>query len=75
MFIVNKREFRSIRHPESDFYFSTDNITYVPRASLEIDRDCPGHLRDIIHHCVSQGWLKAVANVKDQEMVWEKLQK
>lgn len=53
----------------------TDGVKLVPRAEIEILEQCPWQVRDQINFAIAKGWLQVVANVRDEELVWEKLTK
>jgi hypothetical protein len=74
MFKTN-RSCISLRPGHKDFAFSPDGITVVSRASLEITQDCPYEYRLILAKCLEQGWLRAVANMRDTEYTMELLRK
>jgi hypothetical protein len=50
-----------------------DGVKIVPRAEVEILEQCPAHVRDTVAWAVAKGWVQPVANVRDEELVWEKL--
>lgn len=50
-----------------------DKFVVTPRASLEISGKCPNEHKWIIQQCIENGWLKAVANVRDHELMWDNL--
>lgn len=51
----------------------TDGVKIVPRAEIEILEQCPTHVRDTLSWAIAKGWIQPVANVRDDELVWEKL--
>jgi hypothetical protein len=63
---------RTIRQNDPDFQMQ-DGFVLVPRAHLHIMPDCPLEYRRMITIAVDQGWLKPVANVRDNELMWETL--
>lgn len=63
----------SLCRGEDDFMFSPDGITMVPRAHVVILESCPLEIRDQINYALAKGWLHPVANMRDKELVWEKL--
>lgn len=65
-------QLRTIRSTDKDFMLQ-DGLMVAPRAGFEIDINCPREYKLIIADCVERGWLRPVANVKDQEMFWEAL--
>lgn len=73
---VNPSEkYHQLRAGDDGFYFSPDNLTLVPRASLVLSKDCPDNYIRIINAAIAKGWLKPVAHCTDQELVWQKLKK
>jgi len=52
-----------------------DGMFVAPRAGFEINSACPYSYRQVINTCISNGWLKPVAIVKDSELFWEEFSK
>ncbi len=50
-----------------------DGVRLVPRAEVVILEQCPAQYRDMVNYCLAKGWIQPVANVRDDELVWEKL--
>ncbi len=50
-----------------------DGVKLIPRAEIEILEQCPWEVRDQINFAIAKGWLQVVANVRDDELVWDKL--
>ena len=50
-----------------------DGVKLVPRAEVEILGQCPSHVRDTVAWAIAKGWVQPVANVRDDELVWDKL--
>lgn len=73
--ISASRSFVTLRHKDPDFSFSPDGITVVPRAGFEISSGCPYNYREIIQECISHGWLRPVAHMRDVEYTMELLRK
>jgi len=73
--ITASRPHKTLRHNDADFTFSPDGIKIVPRASFEISSGCPYNYREIIQECISHGWLKPVAHMRDVEYTMELLRK
>lgn len=73
--ISASRSFVTLRHKDPDFSFSPDGITVVPRAGFEISSGCPYNYREIIQECISHGWLRPVAHMRDVEHTMELLRK
>lgn len=51
----------------------TDGIKIVPRAEVMVLEQCPANIRDMVNYAIAKGWIQPVANVRDEELVWEKL--
>ena len=66
---VHKSQVHSIRQGDPDFNINDGFITY-PRAMLHIPPECPGNIRDTINWAISKGYLKAVANITEREMLF-----
>jgi len=73
--ISTGRPHKTLRAKDADFSFSPDGLTLVPRASFEISKECPREYRLIIAKCISNGWLRPVAHMRDVEYTMELLQK
>ena len=50
-----------------------DGIKMVPRAEIVVLEQCPTNMRDMINYAIAKGYVQPVANVRDEELVWEKL--
>ena len=73
--ITGSRPHKTLRHTDTDFKFSPDGVTVVPRASFEVGNECPREYKLIIAECIGRGWLKPVAHMRDTEYTWELLRK
>ena len=71
-YTVSKSTTRRIYRGQSGFNMM-DGVMIVPRAEVEILEQCPAHVRDTVAWAIAKGWVQAVANVRDDELVWEKL--
>jgi hypothetical protein len=69
------RPHKTLTSKDADFKFSPNGITIVPRASFEVSKECPREYKLIIAECISNGWLKPVAHMRDTEYTMELLQK
>jgi len=72
-FATNDIKFREIKQGDPDFLMS-DGVKLVPRACIEVSDVCPPNIKLAIHRAISDGYLKCVANVKEKDYMWEKLQ-
>jgi len=70
--LSNQIKFKKIKQGDADFLMS-DGISLIPRANIEISDMCPSNLKMAIHRAMSDGYLKCVAHVKENEYMWEKL--
>ena len=52
-----------------------DGVKMVPRAEVVVLEQCPTNIRDMVNYAIAKGWIQPVANVRDDELVWEKLAK
>lgn len=71
--VAKSQGYKMIRPGDSLFTFSPNGVTLVPRASLEISSNCPSDYKHIIQQAHQNGWLKAVANMRDPEYTMELL--
>jgi hypothetical protein len=72
IFTTTGTTFKEIQQGDPDFTM-TDGIKLVPRAGLEISKNCPREYKLILVECINNGWLKPVSYIKESEYVWEKL--
>ena len=73
-FVTSDDKIREIHSDHPDFYIN-NGIKLAPRAYIEVSYKCPTNIRLAIDLAVANGYLKAVANVKEKEYIWEQLQK
>ena len=52
-----------------------DGVRLVPRAEVVVLDQCPANIRDMVNYAIAKVWIQPVANVRDEELVWEKLAK
>ena len=52
-----------------------DGVRLVPRAEIVVLEQCPTNLRDMLQYAIAKGYVQPVANVRDEELVWEKIAK
>ena len=65
---TTKRLFRG-----QDGFFMQDGIRLVPRAEIVVLKECPTNMVDMLNYVIAKGYLQPVANVRDEELVWDKL--
>ena len=58
-----------------DDFFMLDGVKLVPRAEIVVLKECPTNIVDMINYAIAKGYIQPVANVRDEELVWEKLAK
>jgi hypothetical protein len=75
MFKTSQKTYKKLYAGHNDFTFSPDGIVVVPRATIEILEQCPQAVRDQIGWAMAKGWLQPVANLPDDELMWENLKK
>ena len=73
--ISTGRPHKTLRAKDADFTLSPDGLTLIPRASFEINRECPREYKLIIAECINNGWIKPVAHMCDTEYTMELLKK
>lgn len=71
-FVTRESNIRTIRQDDPDFKI-VDGLTVYPRAMVHILPQCPWQVRDQINFALAKGYLKLVAHVPDNQLVWEKL--
>jgi hypothetical protein len=72
MFTNKKSPFKTLQHPDPDFYITTGMYS-TPRAGFQISKGCPEEYRNVIQTCIRNGWLMPVAHLKESEYIWEKI--
>ena len=65
--------YKKLQPGDAEFRFSPDGLMIVPRAGLEVSQSCPREYLLIIEECVTRGWLKPVAFMRDVEHTVEML--
>ena len=68
-------KFKTYLQNSNDFHFSPDGISLVPRASFQINSQCPDSYKRIIIECINNGWLTRVAHQPIHEHFIEELTK
>jgi hypothetical protein len=58
-----------------DDFFMLDGVKLVPRAEIVVLKECPTNMVDMINYAIAKGYIQPVANVRDEDLVWEKLAK
>ena len=56
-------------------FHMTDGVKLVPRAEIVVLKECPTNMIDMLNYAIAKGYIQPVANVRDDELVWEKLAK
>lgn len=56
-----------------DGFNMIDGVKIVPRAEIEILAQCPASIRDTVAFAIAKGYVQPVANLRDEELVWDKL--
>ncbi len=73
-YTTHESNIRNIRQDDPGFYIH-DGVVVAARAGIEISPDCPSHEAFVIRQAFAKGWIRLIANVKDNEMIWEILSK
>ncbi len=68
-FTVKESCVRTIKSGDPGFYIR-DGVVIAPRAGFEISRSCPAEYKSIIAQAINAGWIKPVANLTEQELMW-----
>ena len=61
--------FRTLRQGDKGFLIN-DGAVVTGRACMEISKKCPDQYKQMIRHCVSQGWLQPVATLTERELLF-----
>ena len=73
-YTVHESTTRRLYRGQDDF-FMLDGVKLVPRAEIVVLKECPTNMVDMINYAIAKGYVQPVANVRDEELVWEKLAK
>lgn len=68
-FTTSTSAIRVIRSDDPKFQLR-DGIYVGQRAGFEISQTCPKDYKDILVHCIDNGWIKPVASMYDYEMTF-----
>ena len=71
-YTVHKSTTRCIYRGQ-DGFFMQDGVKLVPRAEIMVLEQCPANIRDMLQYYIAKGYIQPVANVRDEELVWDKL--
>lgn len=69
-----KVKFVSLRKGDQNFHMS-NGISLTPRASIDISKNCPSHIAQQIVYYYERGYIQAVANMTEQELMMSSLSK
>ena len=65
----HRSQIRTLKQEDKEFYIQDKFIT-APRAGFEISLECPREYRQIIAECISNGWIKPIANISERELLF-----
>jgi len=60
-------------HKGDPKFILKSGLIYWPRASFQINANCPEEYRDVISRAISMGWLEPVAHVYGKELTMDAL--
>ena len=61
--------FKTVRQDDPGYTVS-DGLLVGNRAFLEIDAECPDHIRRMIQESLNQGWIRVSATFTEEEYAW-----
>lgn len=65
---------RNVQPGDTDWFIHcADGLMMYPRASWQINQECPDNVRKILIEAMHNNWINIVANVYERELTWEKL--
>jgi hypothetical protein len=73
-FKTHQSQIRTIKQNDPRFHI-VDTFVTAPRAGFEISQRCPSNYASLIAECISQGWIKPIAHMRDTEYTMELLKK
>ena len=71
-YTIHQSTTRRIYRGQSGFHI-IDGVKMVPRAEIVVLEQCPANMRDMLNYAIAKDFVQLVANVRDEELVWEKL--
>lgn len=71
---IHESTTRRLYRGEPGFHM-IDGVKMVPRAEIVVLKECPANIVDMINYAIAKGYVQPVANVRDDELVWEKIAK
>ena len=71
-YTIHQSTTRRLWRGEPGFHM-IDGVKMVPRAEVVVLEQCPANIRDMVNYAIAKGWIQPVANVRDDELVWDKL--
>jgi hypothetical protein len=71
-YTVHKSTTRRIYRGQGGFHM-IDGVKLVPRAEIVVIKECPTNMVDMLNYAIAKGYIQPVANVRDEELVWDKL--
>lgn len=71
-YVAERSNIRTLREDDPMFHI-VGNITLTPRAGFEISKGCPTEYFSIIRRAINNGWIKPVAYMRDDELMWDKI--
>lgn len=71
-YTVHKSTTRRIYRGQDGFHMQ-DGVKLVPRAEIVVLEQCPTNMVDMLNYAIAKGYIQPVANVRDEELVWDKL--
>jgi hypothetical protein len=71
-FTVHKRLVRTIQAGEPDFNI-IDGIAVYPRAEIVVMPGAPANVATTLNWAIEQGYIRCAANVKDYELMMDRL--
>ena len=73
-YTVHQSTTRRLYRGQAGFHM-IDGVKMVPRAEIVVLKECPTNIVDMINYAIAKGYIQPVANVRDEDLVWEKLAK
>jgi len=71
-YVAEKSNIRTLREGDPMFHI-VGNVTLTPRAGFEITEHCPNEYVSLVTQAIRNGWLKPIAYVRDDELMWDKI--
>jgi hypothetical protein len=69
---AKKSNVRMLTSKDPAFHI-VDSMTITNRAGVQIMDNCPDEYKQLLHNAVGYGWIRPVAYMREDELMWIQL--